>query len=199
MHLNFESSLKLKQIGTIKHGFFTREKGISVAEFAHGNCSFKVLDDPLSVAFNRKAALSSLGLYNHVLMMPAISHSNKFVIITQKDSAEAVSMIEADALITDLDTVALAVTYADCVPVLVASHDGRFIAAIHAGWRGIQSEVIIKTVQELKKTFSCQKLIAAIGPCISVHGFSITQEVLAYFSSHWSKMVREHQGVFMGI
>ncbi len=44
--------------------------------------------------------------------------------------------IEADGLATERAGYALMVKTADCQPILLAHNDGRFIAAIHSGWKG---------------------------------------------------------------
>ena len=54
---------------------------------------------------------------------------------------------QADAVITDVPGLLLAVRTADCVPILVAG-DG-VVAAIHAGWRGLVAGVIPATIAKL--------------------------------------------------
>ena len=49
---------------------------------------------------------------------------------------------EADAVVSGLPGAPVGVVTADCVPVLAASADGRAVAAIHAGWRGLAAGVI---------------------------------------------------------
>lgn len=56
---------------------------------------------------------------------------------------------EADAVVSRLADVAVGVVTADCVPLLVAAHDGRAVAAIHAGWRGLAAGVIAAGVRAL--------------------------------------------------
>ena len=73
-----------------------------------------------------------------------------------------------------------AIKTADCVPVLVASRKRNFYAAIHAGWRGICSEIIPIFLQKISNSEK-DDLIFAIGPCISWNHFEVGPEVVAEF------------------
>src|SRR5699024_1175483 len=86
----------------------------------------------------------------------------------------------ADSAIYDKSDRVLVVRTADCVPVLLASCDGRIVSAVHAGWRGIVAGVIANTIKNLKQDFDIapDKLIAAIGPCISSKHFEVGEEVV---------------------
>ncbi|MEO0649711.1 MAG: polyphenol oxidase family protein [Planctomycetota bacterium] len=70
---------------------------------------------------------------------------------------------DADALVTSRPEAALMVYTADCVPVLVASSDGRRVGAIHAGWRGLVQGVIPAAIER----FGEAPAAAAIGACLS--------------------------------
>ena len=56
---------------------------------------------------------------------------------------------EGDALYTRRRGLAVAVVTADCVPVLVEA--GDWVAAIHAGWRGLVAGVIPETLERLQR------------------------------------------------
>jgi YfiH family protein len=72
---------------------------------------------------------------------------------------------EGDALVADRPGLALSVVTADCVPVLLASCDpGGPIAAVHAGWRGIAAEIVVRALDRL--AVSAASLVAWIGPAI---------------------------------
>jgi polyphenol oxidase len=75
---------------------------------------------------------------------------------------------EADAIVTDDQTVALAVRVADCAPILIADGRRRAVAAVHAGWRGTMKGVAGAAVEALGREFGCDPgdLVAAIGPCL---------------------------------
>ncbi len=55
----------------------------------------------------------------------------------------------ADAAVTRLPGVALAVRVADCLPVLLADRDGSVVGAAHAGWRGLAAGVLEATVDAM--------------------------------------------------
>jgi len=81
---------------------------------------------------------------------------------------------QADAHLTDRPGDLVAVRTADCVPVLLASAQGRCVAAVHAGWRGLVAPIA-----------------AAIGPCIGVDAYEVGPEVAEQFTQ---AHVRRGQG-----
>jgi YfiH family protein len=88
----------------------------------------------------------------------------------------------ADALVSDDPERVMAVRVADCVPILFATSDGRRVAAVHAGWRGVIAGVAPHALQELiGERGSLEGVIAAIGPCIGFDAFEVGPEVIAEF------------------
>lgn len=91
---------------------------------------------------------------------------------------------EGDALTTDLPGLALAVVTADCVPVLLAGPSGEGnvarVAAVHAGWRGIASGVILATLRALGNPEGWTAWIGpAIGPCCYEVGEEVAAQIAA--------------------
>jgi hypothetical protein len=80
---------------------------------------------------------------------------------------------EADALITDVKGLLIAVRTADCVPILVAGQG--VVAAIHAGWRGLAAGVIPQTIRKLS---GAGPFVAAVGPAIGVSCYEVGEEVV---------------------
>ncbi len=92
---------------------------------------------------------------------------------------------KGDGLVTAQPGRVLSVRVADCCPVLLATPDGRAVAAIHAGWRGAVGGVIAAAVCKLKSIANVDPatLLAAVGPCIGLDAFEVGPEVLAQFES----------------
>lgn len=88
-----------------------------------------------------------------------------------------------DAMITDLQGVAIGVRTADCIPVLLYDPVKKAAAAIHSGWRGTVSKIIGKTVSKMQSTYSSQPsdILAFIGPGICVDCFQVGEEVALNF------------------
>jgi hypothetical protein len=82
---------------------------------------------------------------------------------------------QADALWTDRPGLALSVITADCVPLLLAARDGRRVAAVHAGWRGIVAGVVERTLDALD--VPVDELDAWIGPAIGVCCYEVGEDV----------------------
>jgi len=87
---------------------------------------------------------------------------------------------KADALVCDDPSKLIAVRVADCVPILVAAADGKVVAAIHSGWRGVIAGVVRNAIEAMR--VRPEKMIAAIGPCIGFDAFEVGGEVLDAFT-----------------
>jgi hypothetical protein len=88
--------------------------------------------------------------------------------------------VEADASTSVTPGVVCVVLVADCMPVLIASADGRGVGAAHAGWRGLAGGVIQNTVRALRDRLRQPdaKLFAYLGPAIGPAHFKVGPEVL---------------------
>ena len=86
----------------------------------------------------------------------------------------------ADALWTDEPGRAVGVYTADCVPILIAHESGRFVCAVHAGWRGSAARVAALSVRALAAAAGCRasELRAAIGPHIGPCCYEVDGPVL---------------------
>jgi len=101
-------------------------------------------------------------------------HSIEVIDLSQKLVNSSVD----GAYTNQIDTVCAVLT-ADCLPILLCSKNGREIAAIHAGWRGLLNGVIASGVRR----FKCQpgELLAWLGPAISQQAFEVGSEVREEF------------------
>lgn len=99
----------------------------------------------------------------------------------------------ADAIISNDPTAAIAVRVADCVPILLAEENGRSVAAVHAGWRGIAKRVTIATVELMQSRYGVrpERIIAAVGPCIGPCCYEVGAETREAFraSGHHSSLL----------
>ena len=97
-------------------------------------------------------------------------------LVTSRECADGV---EADAVIAPTGSGdAIGVVTADCIPVLAASADGRAVAAIHAGWRGLAAGVIEAGIAALRESASGASLHAVVGPHIGACCYEIDAPVL---------------------
>jgi YfiH family protein len=190
MTIAIEQADSLQSIPGVVHGFFERHGGVSQGYFASLNCSLMLEGETKSsVLENRRRAMAYLHLENHRLMVPHLAHGINALIVSDKTDIERLATMPADAVITTRTDIALGITYADCLPILVASRDGSVIAAIHGGWRGIKDQVIASTLQWIEKLHGPMDLVSAIGPAISQSGFLVKDEVFDFFSTHWPDFV----------
>jgi hypothetical protein len=84
---------------------------------------------------------------------------------------------DADGLITSRTELALAVFTADCVPVLLAAPGA--VAALHAGWRGLEAGIVGAGARALvaRSGASPRRLVAWIGPCIGACCYEVSEDV----------------------
>lgn len=104
------------------------------------------------------------------------THSTTVVNWDQQDY----TVIDADAAITRKHQKVCVVMTADCLPILLTNKNGSFVAAIHAGWRGLNNGIIQNTIKQLTVAEK-EDIIAFIGPAINQECFEVGAEVREEF------------------
>lgn len=141
-----------------------------------------------SVGRDREAICRMLGIDDAHLVYPHQTHGTvvrqigkEFIAL----SADTKKMIleGVDAVFTNVPGVCVAVSTADCIPVLVYDPEHHAAAAIHAGWRGTVAKIVRKTVEEMAMAYGTrpEALLCIIGPGISAGNFEVGEEVYAQF------------------
>ena len=166
---------KLSKLPNIRHGFFTREGGVSREPFFSLNCGFGSGDNLDHVAENRFYVARELGVPAEALCNAFQIHSNKAVVIEKPWAHKEAP--EADALVTQTPGIAIGVLTADCLPILFADPKNRVIAAAHAGWKGALSGIIESTLETMRSLGAdTQQIVAAIGPGIEQCSYEVGSE-----------------------
>jgi YfiH family protein len=153
-----------------RHGFFTRNGGVSAGPYASLNCSFSGADAPANVRANRALAAQAIGVAPEILMGLKQVHGVHVVRVTEPWETGP----EADAMVTDVPGLALGVITADCAPVLFAGAGA--VGAAHAGWRGALAGVLEATVAAMREVGGVE-ITAAIGPCIHQASYEVSADL----------------------
>jgi len=169
----------------VPHAFSTRIGGESPPPFDSmnlgnpSNCD--VQDDPQRIAANYAKLLRAIGCDAAAPLAVHQVHGSEIAHVAA--GQEWQNGVCADAIVSADPIRPISVRVADCVPILLASADGRCVAAVHAGWRGVVGGIASAAVQHLAKTAGCKpdRLFAVIGPCISRGAFEVGLEVLVQF------------------
>jgi YfiH family protein len=146
--------------------FTDRSGGVSKGVFTSFNLGDHVTDDAADVQSNRELLVCKFG---PVQFMNQV-HGSRIVII-ESVTEEAPT---ADALVTGIAGITLAVMVADCIPLLLTS--AEVVAAVHVGRRGLLNGVAVKTV-ELMREMGARKISAVLGPAICGRCYEVSQEV----------------------
>ena len=93
---------------------------------------------------------------------------------------------EADGLITTAAWCPIAVTTADCMPVVLAAETG--VAVVHAGWRGLEGGIIESTAARLQ-ALAGDPVDAIIGPCIHPENYEFGRDDLERLADHYGRAV----------
>jgi len=114
-------------------------------------------------------------------------HENNVIELGDVDVVEQWRAVGADGVVTLRHDVALAVHGADCATIGLWSDDGA-IAAVHAGWRGLERGVVESAVAALRK-LSAAPLRAIVGPTICPECYEFGDDDLALMIKRFGEQV----------
>jgi YfiH family protein len=157
---------------SVRHGFFTREGGVSEGLQASLNVGERG-DTPENVAENLRRIAEAMQVAPNNLISCKQIHSIKVMAVDKPWSEKP----EADAMVTKTKGLALGIKTADCAPVLFHDAQAGVIGAAHAGWRGAVGGILEETLKAMQKLGAKpENTTTVIGACIQQNSYEVGPE-----------------------
>lgn len=198
MDKNYKQSKILAGFNGIKHGFFTKNGGISSGIYESLNCAPSSDDALDNVIENRWRSLTALGLEETTLFGLQQIHSTKVYSILNNSKDD---FPEGDGMVTNQPGISLSVLGADCAPVLFADANAGVIGAAHAGWKGAVTGMVEAMVEKMCGLGAERKNIhACIGPTIHQDSYEVREDFIKqlnqYSAFKTDQFLQEREGRF---
>ena len=171
----------------LQHGFYTRLGGVSKGVYHGLNCGLLSGDTPEHVRQNWALVADDLGIEQttHLLGVKQVHGTQVLMIRHQSALHDLDQCPEADALVTNLAGVGLAVVTADCAPVLFVDPQAGVIGATHAGWKGALNGVLENTIAAMEMLGAERACISVLlGPCIAQQSYQVDAAYRERFIAH---------------
>ncbi len=182
-------SNKLSKVKNVSHGFFSRKGGFSKGIYNSLNCGLGSKDKKKIVKKNievikKKFNVECINLLHQV-------HGKKIINLVKKN--KKIRLGKADGIFTSLNENMIGILTADCVPILISSRCGKYICAIHGGWKGLYKNIIKNAVKLfVKNKIKKKNIICSIGPSIGHKSY----EVKLKFKNKIIKKNKKYQKLF---
>lgn len=126
---------------------------------------------------NRHSNSDSIGKLFPAVKLKRIKQVHGDVVIHTNPHAIDFSR-EADAHYSNEKNIGLVIATADCIPVMLFHANPRWVASIHAGWRGIENRIVPKTIAQMIKVGCKPENISVFaGPHIQKPSFEVGDDV----------------------
>lgn len=163
----------------VRHGFFTRQGGVSEGIYAGLNTGFGSKDNTAHVEENRQRIIDHLGAS---AFLTVYQHHSALCIRTRAPWNPSVAP-RADAIVTSTPGLAICAQAADCGPVLFADPHAKVIGAAHAGWKGALFGILEATIEAMESEGAQRGNIhAVLGPSISAKAYEVGPDYAARFT-----------------
>ncbi|HEV2583949.1 MAG TPA: peptidoglycan editing factor PgeF [Ktedonobacteraceae bacterium] len=210
-----------QRFSELVHGSFMRTGGCSPPPFDSLNVSVGAGDEVEHVLSNRLLALRSLGLDGYRCATAWMIHSadvltldgdewedwrddwphRSYLVDGQELNWTMRPRQKADAVITRRRGVTLAMSSADCAPLLLFDPVQQAIGLVHAGWRGTARGIAAIVVDAMREQFGCQpeQIFAGIGPSIGPCCYEVGNEVHRLFLGDTDFEVMPTRGAYRNL
>ena len=146
------------------------------------------------------------GIKKDRIVIPVQTHTDNIRIIDENSVLGTIDenceiYQDVDSLITDSQDINLALTYADCTPIIIYDPVKNVIANVHSGWKGTYLEIGTKTALKMVSEFECnpQDLIIIIGPCIMQECFEVDENLKNQFAEKFNYVDQDIMIKFKGV
>ncbi len=156
-----------------KHGFFTRNGGVSTGVYDSANMSYASGDSVDNIDINRQRVKTALGI-RHLITLNQVHGNRVHTVDADTMSHFAIAPVDGDGLVCTVSGVGIGILTADCVPVLFADTQNQVIGACHAGWGGARQGVALRTVDAmLTQGANVRTIVAVVGPSIAQYSYEV--------------------------
>lgn len=184
----------LKRLKGVKHCFSTRLGGVSTGSCASMNLAENCGDTREKLLENFRRMGRILGITPDEIVLSDQVHGIHVQAVS-KQHAMGEQMEKkvsgADGIMTDTAGIALATSYADCVPLLFADPVKGVVAGVHAGWRGTAGLIGKHAVDAMTGEYGTnpEDIIAVIGPSICQECYEVSEEVADEFYRAFEELI----------
>ncbi len=176
-----------EETGLVKHGFSTREGGVSGGVYKSMNLRFNCDDLRDNVLKNYEIISDTLGMDVQRLVLSKQVHEDIIYTASDADCGNGITreneFTSVDALITDKPEIPLVTLFADCVPLFFLDKRLGVIALAHSGWKGTVKRIGQKTIEKMISDYGSKTddILTAIGPSIQEEHFEVGDDVAEIF------------------
>lgn len=177
-------------------GQSTRHGGVSPAPWHSLNLGKSTDDNPANVSENRQRFCAQLGFDPAQMAWSKQVHGDRIRLAGEPGGAEGF-----DALVSATPGVLLAVSVADCTPILLYDRAHSVVAAIHAGWKGTVARLVARTLEFMHSEFGTEGefCFAYVGACIDECSFEVGEDVGELFEEGFRRFDRERGKFFVDL
>ncbi|MBR6034335.1 MAG: peptidoglycan editing factor PgeF [Clostridia bacterium] len=139
--------------------------------------------DKRDTEYNYKRLCESLGIERSSIVRPNQTHSDNIQCIN-----EVIKLSDVDGILTATPGINLALSFADCTPILIYDPVHKVIGNIHSGWKGTAKKIGPKAVKRMQKEYGSrpEDLIVCIGPGIRECHFEVQDDVREIYEKEFS-------------
>jgi hypothetical protein len=164
----------------LRHGFFTRQGGVSPAPWTSLNHGGTTGDARSNVIENRRRMFEVFDLPVESIYDSWQVHGREVICASLPRLLDAPHE-KADAILTNQKAITLVMRFADCVPVLLYDPQQGVTGIAHAGWQGTVQRTAAVAVERMQAVYGSRPadILAGIGPSICAEHYEVGPEVAA--------------------
>jgi len=163
----------------IRHGFFTRQGGVSPEPWTSLNHGGTTGDVRPNVVENRRRMFEVFDLPVETIFDSWQVHGREVICADRPRPLDSPHQ-KADGILTADRDITLVMRFADCVPVLLYDPVKGVTGIVHAGWQGTVLQAAAAGVERMQSAYGSRPadIVAGIGPSICVDHYQVGHEVV---------------------
>lgn len=164
--------------------------------------SMKLSDEDINnkiIWNNRRKFLNKLDLKPDQAVFTDLVHGIKIKDVGKNDAGKIIN--RTDGLITKEKELFLSITVADCLPVFLFDPINQAIGLVHAGWKGLDKNILKEIINKLKKDLKSdpKKILVGIGPGISKCHFEVKKDLLIKFKEYGNIILNKNGKYYLDL